>query len=123
LKEKYQTKLDWIIVITLGVFIASLLALFLLFNIRQQLLQIQQNPSHQNTTINKESQDKDIKDTPPESTEEEANKFGVWEIQREEFEELFRKKEEYDRKEEELRKIIEQRKQEIEKHKNSQVRP
>jgi biopolymer transport protein ExbB/TolQ len=123
LKEKYQTKLDWIIVITLGVFIASLLALFLLFNIRQQLLQIQQNPSHQNTTINKESQDKDIKDTPPESTEEEEKKFGVWELRKEQIEKL----KEYDRTEGELRKIIERLEKDIEKEteklKNSQAQP
>jgi flagellar motility protein MotE (MotC chaperone) len=123
LKEKYQTKLDWIIVITLGVFIASLLALFLLFAIRQQLLQIQQNPSHQNATINKESQDKDIKDTPPESTEEEEKKFGVWELRKEQIEKL----KEYDRTEGELRKIIERLEKDIEKEteklKNSQAQP
>lgn len=123
MKEKYQTKLDWIIVITLGVFIASLLALFLLFAIRQQLLQIQQNPSHQNATINKESQDKDIKDTPPESTEEEEKKFGVWELRKEQIEKL----KEYDRTEGELRKIIERLEKDIEKEteklKNSQAQP
>jgi flagellar motility protein MotE (MotC chaperone) len=123
LKEKYQTKLDWIIVITLGVFISSLLALFLLFAIRQQLLQIQQNPSHQNATINKESQDKDIKDTPPESTEEEEKKFGVWELRKEQIEKL----KEYDRTEGELRKIIERLEKDIEKEteklKNSQAQP
>ncbi len=120
MKEKDQRKLGWIIAIALSVFITSLLTLFLLFNIRQQLLQIQQNPNRQNTTINKESHRNGNIDTPPESIVEEVNKFGVWEIREGELEKLLG---DYDRIEETIKKLMEQRKQEMEKLENFQAQP
>lgn len=120
MKEKDQRKLGWIIAIALSVFITSLLTLFLLFNIRQQLLQIQQNPNRQNTTINKESHGNGNIDTPPESIVEEVNKFGVWEIREGELEKLLG---DYDRIEETIKKLMEQRKQEMEKLENFQAQP
>jgi hypothetical protein len=119
-KDNHQTKLNVIIVITLGVFVTSLLVLFLVLNIRQQLVQIQQNPALQGASINGESQGKESKDPPPESTEEEDTKLGAQELREEDFEKLL---EEHNRREEELRKIKERLEKEIEKRKNSLTQP
>ncbi len=120
MKDNHQTKLNVIIVITLGVFVASLLLVFLVLNIRQQLAQSQPNPSLQGASINEESQGKESKDPPPESTEEEEKRFGVWEMREDDLEKLL---EEHNRREEELREITERLEKEIEKRKNSLTQP